>query len=115
MTCHFNIKSTSVLDGESYVFSNDGSAQNGVGTYAVQPLIIKWKSKTSVELWRNNRIQKYPRKAYEDHVGYPICWYPILSKYSSQDTVRNIDFVMKDGTAHNPDKVIEKVKKISYV
>ena len=43
MTCHINIYFTLVLDGESYiVYSNNGTAQNGVGSYIVQYLTTKW-------------------------------------------------------------------------
>ena len=35
-------------------------------------------------------------------------------RYSSKDIVRKFDFVMSDSTAHNFNKVIAKVKKISY-
>ena len=34
-------------------------------------------------------------------------------KYNSKDIVRKVDFVMTDRTAHNHNRVIEKVKKIS--
>ena len=52
--------------------------------------------------WSNNRIPKYPPSAAS---GY---------KCSSKQIVRKIGFVMTDSTAHNHNKVIEKVKKISY-
>ena len=35
-------------------------------------------------------------------------------KYNSKDIVRKVHFVMTDRTAHNHNRVIEKVKKISY-
>ena len=60
-----------------------------------------------------NRIQKYPRRTYKAQIGYSASsaapWY----KYSSKEIVRKIDFITKDSIAHNLNKVIEKVKKIS--
>ena len=42
MTCHFTTLFTCILDGESYVvYSNDGTAESDVGSYAVQSLTIK--------------------------------------------------------------------------
>ena len=39
------------LDGEKcVVYSNDGTAQSGVGTYVVQSLTIKWKTNNSSDL-----------------------------------------------------------------
>ena len=51
MNCHINIYFTSVLDGESYiVYSNNGTAQSGVGSYIVQYLTTKWKTRNSSNL-----------------------------------------------------------------
>ena len=39
------------LDEEKYtVYSNNGTAQSGVGTYVVKSLTIKWKTKNFSEL-----------------------------------------------------------------
>ena len=56
----------------------------------------------------NKRIQKYPCRTYDNHIGYPA------SSAASKDIVRKIDFVVTYNTAHNHNKVTEKVKKISY-
>ena len=64
--------------------------------------------------WSNSRIQKYPRRAYEDPIGYPASSAASGCKYSSKDIIRKIHFVMTDSIVHNLNKVIEKVEKISY-
>ena len=63
--------------------------------------------------WCNKRIQKYPRRTYKSHIGYPASSAASCHKYSSKDIVRKVDFIVADSKAHNLNKVIDKVKKIS--
>ena len=64
--------------------------------------------------WSKNRIQKYHRRTYKAHFGCAVSSAASCYKDSSKDIVRKIDFIMTDSTAHTLNKVIEKVKKISY-
>ena len=58
-------------------------------------------------------MQKYPRKTYKDHIGYPASSAASYYKTTSRDIVRKINFITTDSTAHNLNKIIEKKKKIS--
>ena len=88
MTCHFTTLFTCILDGESYVvYSNDGTAESDVGSYAVQSLTIKIENQEFFWTSSNNRIQKYSHKTYEDHIGYPASSADAGCKYSSQDII----------------------------
>ena len=78
-------------------------------------LYIFWQLMENQEfIWprSNTRVQKYPHRTYKDHIGYPASSAASWYKNNLKDIVRKIDFIIADSTAHN--KVIEKVKKISY-
>ena len=88
MTCHFTTLFTCVLDWKSYVvYSNDGTAKSGVGSYAVKSLTIKMENQALFWPSSNNRIQKYSHKTYEDHIGYPASSADSGCQYSSKDII----------------------------
>ena len=59
-------------------------------------------------------MQKYPRRTYKDHIGYPALSAASCYKYISKDIVRKIGFKMTDSTAHL-NKVIEFNKVVILI
>ena len=87
-------------------YSNDGSSMNGVGAYVVQSLMIDGAQHALPTLG----VFTESRETLKD---LEITTLKILSaasghKYSEQDILRRISFVMTDSTAHNLE-VIESV------
>ena len=88
------------------VYSYDGSAQNGVVNYVVQPLSING-------VQRNLPTMGVFTEKSDTLADLVKCTTQILPaasgyKYSHADILQNIDFVMSDSTAHNLD-VMQKV------
>ena len=95
------------LDNETcVVYSNDGSAQSGVGNYVVQSLTINGikRSLPTASVFTETR------ETLSDLIQNTL---DILSascnhKYSSKEILEKITFIMTDSTAHNIG-VMEKV------
>ena len=101
------------LDEEKcVVYSNNGTAQSGAGTYVVKPMTIKWKTNNFSNL--GVITESRSTLTEQSHIGYPASSAASSHKYSFKDIVTKVDFILTDSTAHNLNKVIEKVKKISY-
>ena len=88
------------------VYSNDGSAQNGVGNYVVQSMTINGikRSLPTASIFTESK------KSLSELVQNTL---EILSaacdnQYSSKDILEKVSFVMTDSTAHNIG-VMEKV------
>ena len=83
----------------SITYSNDGSSMNGVGSFVVQSLTINGVQRTLPNLG----IFTESRESLKD---LEITTLKILStatghKYSEQDILKKISFVMTDSTFHN--------------
>ena len=105
---------TCILDGECCaVYWNDGTAQSGVDSYVVQSLTIKWKTKNSSDLGVITESRSTLAELAKTTLD--ILLHQLLQAVSIvPKIVRKIHFVMIDSTAHNLNKIIEKIKKISY-
>ena len=89
-----------IMDSETVVtYSNDGSAQSGVGSYVVQSFRINGKQ-------RALPILNVFTESRESLKEIQIMTYKILEvasggTYSAKDIVEKIDFVVTDSTSHN--------------
>ena len=88
------------------VYSNDGSAQSGVGNYVVQSISINGVQRTlpTLGIFTESReslaeLEKTTFQILSASTGY---------RFSEKEIVEHIDFVMTDSTSHNLG-VIEKV------
>jgi len=93
-------------ENSSITYSNDGSALNKVGKYIVQSITINGVQRALPSL-------SVVTETHENLKNLEITTLQILSaatgyKYSEQDILSRINFVMTDSTAHNIG-VIEKV------
>ena len=80
-------------------FSNDGSAQSGVGNFVVQSFYINGKQRAlpTLPIFTESRaslteMQRFILKILSAASGY---------KYSEKEIVERIDFVVTDSTEHN--------------
>ena len=92
--------------GACVVYSNDGSAQSGMGNYVVQSLSINGAQRNL----RTFGIFTEKRETLADLVKciIQIPSAALTYKYSTSNILKKITFVMSDNTAHNL-KVMEKV------
>ena len=78
-------------------YSNDGSAMSGVGNYIVQSFTINQHIFTSFSIFTETQealqeLEKMTLKILCAAVGY---------RYTQQDILSNIDFVVTDSASHN--------------
>ena len=90
------------------VYSNDGSALNGVGNFVVQSISIDGKQRAllTMGIFTESReslaeLQKTTLRILSASTGYTC-------KYSEKEILEQIQFIMTDSTAHNIG-VIQKV------
>ena len=88
------------------VYSNDESVQSGVGNYVVQSIFVNG-------IQRNLPTFGVFTEKRETSADLIKCTLAILSaspayKYSTQDILKKIEFVMSDSTSHNL-QVMEKL------
>ena len=90
------------------VYSNDGSAESGVGNYVAQSMSVSGVQRNIP----NFGIFTEKRETLAELVKCTILIISSASayRYSSEEIFKKIDFVMSDITAHNL-KVMEKVCK----
>ena len=96
-----------IMDGnKTVVYANDGSAKNGVGSFLVQSLSIDGVQRPLPTF----SIFTETRESLEELEVMTIRMLVAASgyRYSEQDILRKIDFVMHDSTSHNL-KVINNV------
>ena len=88
------------------VYANDGSGMSGVGKYIVQSLTINGKKRTLPTFGISTETRDSLSDLMKDTVR--ILSISTRNKYSEQEILRKVNFVMTDSTSHNL-KVIEKV------
>ena len=88
------------------VYANDGSSRSGVGSYVVQSLTINGNQRAlpTFGIFTESRESLKELEITTLNILSAAC----LHKYSAQDILKKIDFVMTDSTSHNLE-VIEQV------
>ena len=80
-------------------YSNDGSAQSGVGNYIVQSFCINGKQRAlpTMPIFTESKSSLKEMQL----MTFQILSAATGGKYSEKDLVERIDFVITDSTAHN--------------